>query len=405
MRTFLFLSLAGLLSTSLHAAEVKIPYASISSHAVKHNPGLAAARLRIDEARARLLGAGRLSNPELGVEFKHDDRFRENSFGVAFDQKFPVTARLRLERVVAQKDVAAAEFEVKDAERKLIAEVKPLAVKLLSLDQQRTLRQQQADLALKLSDFAAKRAQAGELSALDAAQAQVDAQRILLEGRQLETERIVILGQLRPLLGVRETDSVTITGTLPLMTNSVPRGSWQSRPDYRLSMIREDAARSEIDLARSRKWEDWGAGVMLETERTEDAPNGLERTPFFGLRLSIPLPIWNKNQGPIAEKVAAARRAELETKALGSIIRSEAAAARAEMLAYARLASDTREKLLPLVLQQTDKLEKAYQSGQTDLLTVLRAREQRLQLEAAVLNATRDYHLARIRYETAVGSR
>ncbi|MCQ6473622.1 TolC family protein, partial [Vibrio parahaemolyticus] len=47
--------------------------------------------------------------------------------------------------------------------------------------------------------------------------------------------------------------------------------------------------------------------------------------------------------------------------------------------------------------------EKAYESGQTDLLTILRAREQRLQLEAAALDAVRDFHLARIRYEAAIG--
>ena len=40
-------------------------------------------------------------------------------------------------------------------------------------------------------------------------------------------------------------------------------------------------------------------------------------------------------------------------------------------------------------------------SGQTDLLTVLRAGEQRLQLEASALDAERDFHLARIRYEAA----
>ena len=38
-----------------------------------------------------------------------------------------------------------------------------------------------------------------------------------------------------------------------------------------------------------------------------------------------------------------------------------------------------------------------------DLLTVLRAREQRLQLEAAALDAIRDFHLAKIRYESAIG--
>jgi cobalt-zinc-cadmium efflux system outer membrane protein len=397
LATFSFTSTAS-------AGEVRVPYTSVSSYTLKHNPTLAAARLRIDEAKARLIGAGRLANPEVGLEFQRDDHFYEGTFGVSFDQRFPVTARLRLEKVVAQKEVAAAELEVRDVERKMIAEVKPLAVKLLSLDLQRALRQQQADLALKLSDFAGKRAQTGEISALDAAQAQVDAQRILLEGRQLETERITLLGQLKPMLGVRDTDSLAITGALPAMTSGAPKGNWESRPDYQLSKVHEDAAISEIDLAKSKKWEDMTAGVTFEHERAVDEPDGLDKTPFFGVRLSIPLPFWNKNEGQVAEKTAAAMRAQLETKALGSIIRNEAAAARDEMAAYAKLASETKDKLLPLVLEQTDKLEKAYQSGQTDLLTVLRAREQRLQLEAAVLNATRDYHLARIRYEAATNS-
>ncbi|RBP42455.1 cobalt-zinc-cadmium efflux system outer membrane protein [Roseimicrobium gellanilyticum] len=408
MRSSLFLTLVTLfavhLPADLSAREVRVPYSNVAAYTLKNNPALAAARLRIEEAKGRLIGAGRLANPELGIDFKRDDRFYEGTFGVSFDQKFPVTARLRLEKVVAQKEIRAAELEVREAERKMIAEARPLAVKLLSLDQQRTLRQQQADLALKLSDFAAKRAQTGEISALDAAQAQVDAQRILLEGRQLETERTTLLGQLKPMLGVRDTDSLAITGSLPAMTNGAPKGNWESRPDYLLSKVHEDAARSQIELARSKKWEDWTVGALFEHERSEDAPEGLDKTPFFGVRVSIPLPFWNKNEGEVVEKSAAARRAELETKALAFLIRNEAAAARSEMNAYAKLSSETKEKLLPLVLEQTDKLEKAYQSGQTDLLTVLRAREQRLQLEAAVLNATRDYHLARIRYEAATNS-
>jgi cobalt-zinc-cadmium efflux system outer membrane protein len=408
MRSSLFFTLVTLcavhLPAVLSAREVSVPYASVSSYTIKNNPALAAARLRIEEAKGRLIGAGRRANPELGLEFKRDNHFREGTFGVSFDQKFPVTARLRLEKVVAQKDVAAAELEVREAERKMIAEVKPLAVKLLSLDLQRDLRQKQADLAMKLSEFAAGRAQAGEISALDAAQAQVDAQRILLEGRQLETERITLLGQLKPMLGVRDTDSLAITGTLPAMTSGAPKGNWESRPDYLLSKVHEDEARSRIDLAKSKKWEDWTVGALFEHERSVDEPEGLDKTPFFGVRVSIPLPFWNKNEGEVVEKSAAARRMELETKALAFLIRNEVAAARSEMNAYANLASETKDKLLPLVLEQTDKLEKAYQSGQTDLLTVLRAREQRLQLEAAVLNATRDYHLARIRYEAATNN-
>jgi outer membrane protein, heavy metal efflux system len=400
--TIRLLSLVLLCPLLALAGEASLSLPGLPSYTKQHNPDLAAARLRITEAQGRLLGSGRFANPEAGVSFTHDRRFEEGTIGVSFDQKFPLTARLRLEKALSKQLVTAAELEVQDMERKLIAEVQALAVKLLSLEQQGLLRKEQTELAQKLSKFAVDRAAAGELSPLDAAQAQVDSQRLLLEGRKIETEKISLLGELKPKLGLAPTDRLSLKGTLPEM--SLPaKSSWQQRADYQLSRIAEDAARTEIDLAKSRKWDDLTAGVILEGENHEDGVNGLESKPFFGFRLSLPLPFWNKNEGEIAEKTASSRRAALETKALSSLIANEAEAARDEMAAYASLARETKDKLLPLVTEQTGKLEKAYESGQTDLLTVLRAREQRLQLEAAVLEATRDYHLARVRYEAALG--
>lgn len=390
------LSLAGQLSA------LTVSLDGIPSRVRSSNPDLAAARLRIEEAKGRLLGAGRLSNPEAGAAFKHDKRFEEGTIELSFDQRFPVTARLRIEKVLSAKLVEAAELEVRDRERLTIAEAQVLAIKLLAIDQQAALRTQQVQLANKLSTFATDRAAKGEISALDAAQAQVDSQRLLLESKKLEAERVGLVGELKPKLGVSASNNLEVTGPLPktALPGTIP---WQRRADYQLALVNEQASLMEIDLARTKKWDDITAGVMWEGERMEDAPDGLERTGFFGFRVSIPLPFWNKNQGEIAEKTASATRAVLETKALASDITNQAAAARADMAANARLASDTKETLLPLVLEQTSKLEKAYEGGQVDLFTVLRAREQRLQLEVAVIDATRDFHLARIRYESATG--
>ena len=279
-----------------------VTLASVPAKVRAANPSLAAARLRIEEARGQLLGAGRLSNPELGLGYLHDRRFGEAKAAVSFDQKFPVTARLRLEKALSGQLVTAAELEVRDAERQLIAEAQALAVKLLSLEQQRALRAQQTELAQKLSSFAAGRAAAGEISALDAAQAQVDSQRLLLEGNKLETERVSLIGELKPKLGVAAEDSLAVTGDLPA-TAMPARASWEQRADYQLALVNESAARTGIDLAKARKWEDITVGLLWEGERMEDAPNGLENAGFFGLKLSIPLPFWNKNQGEIAEKI------------------------------------------------------------------------------------------------------
>jgi hypothetical protein len=67
---------------------------------------------------------------------------------------------------------------------------------------------------------------------------------------------------------------------------------------------------------------------------------------------------WNRNQGEIAEKKAAAERQRLEAEALGKQIASEADTARREMQANADLARETRDKLLPLVIEQTASSKK-----------------------------------------------
>lgn len=390
----LFLCLSGALS----APALTLSLEGIPSRVRSHHPSLKAARMAVEEARGRQLGSGRLSNPSVGVEAQYESRVSPGSVTFSLDQSFPLTRRLRLEKQLTGQLVTAAEQEVKEVERRLIAEARELAVKMLALDQQRVLREQQTALAQKLSDFARDRAGAGELSPLDASQAQVDSQRLRSEGRRIATELVSLRGQLKAVLGLKPGDVLTLQGELPpLKLPGVM--AWQKRADYQLAQTKVIAAQTEADLAKAKRWQDASAGFFAAKEK-QDA----EHTGFAGIRFSLPLPLWNRNQGEIAEKAASVERARLESEALASQISHEASTARQEMEANADVVRDTRDKLLPLVIEQTSKLEKAYETGQTDLLTVLRARDQRLQLEAAALDATRDFHLARIRYEAAVGA-
>jgi cobalt-zinc-cadmium efflux system outer membrane protein len=391
-----------LLFCPLVASSITLSLSDIAPRVSAHHPALKAARLSIDEARGRQLGAGRLSNPTLDTSFQNESRVSPRTTVFGIDQSFPLTNRLTLEKKLTSQLVTAAEHEVRDVERRYIAAARSLAVKLLALEKQRALRQQQTALAQKLSDFAKDRAKAGELSPLDAAQAQVDTQRLLLEARRIEIESVSLRGELKPMLGLDPQATLTLSGDLPSLTLP-PSKAWQQRADYQLAQTKVEAAQTDSALANARRMSDVSASFFASREQQDVTPRHTERTGFVGFRFSIPLPFWNRNQGEIAEKAASAERARLESEALAVQITGEADTARREMEANARLVSDTRDKLLPLVIEQTSKLEKAYESGQTDLLTVLRARDQRLQLESAALDAARDFHLARIRYESAIG--
>ncbi|MEQ1862216.1 MAG: TolC family protein [Chthoniobacteraceae bacterium] len=391
-------------AASAWAGSVTLSVEGAADYALKHNPTLAAARLRIDEARGRLHQAGRLSNPEVELELNRNIRAPEGAVGVALMQKFPLTARLRLEKAVSRAELAAAEAEVRDAERKLVAEVRTAVVRLLTIDGQQALRTKQFINSRDLAGFTRKRAESGEASVVDASLVDLEVLQLHTEVLQLEVERAALIGELRPMLGMTASDDPMIAGGLPPIRSLPARGANPAaRPDFEAAQMTAEAARQGASLARAQKWEDLAVGFNVTEERSEDAPEGFERDTFVGLRFSLPLPLWNSNAGRIQEATAAAARAEKETEALALTIGAEAAAAREAMAALAKVVASLDSEVLPKASQVEEQLRAAYATGQTPLQEVLRARDRRLALELQRLAALRDYHLARVRHEAAVG--
>jgi cobalt-zinc-cadmium efflux system outer membrane protein len=388
------------------AAEFRFSEESAVDRALAHNPNLIAARLRIDEARGRLRQSGRLSNPELEVELSRNVRSPEGSWSVGFKQQFPLTARLRLEKAISSAELAAAVAEVRNEERKLAGQVRTAAVKVLALKSQRAAREKQLATSRELAGFMGKRVEAGEASSLDTAQVQLESRQLETELLQLDLERVTALGDLRPLLGLDAGTDLVITGELATPGRS-PRGDadLNARADFAAAQASIAAAEQSVKLARAQKWADFSLGLNAEHERSEDAPEGFERDTFVGLTFSLPLPLWNKNDGRVDETVAAAVRARKEADALAVNIRAEAATARAEMVVLARVLTKLDDELIPAAARLEEQFRLNYATALTPLPEVLRARTRRLELERQRLNALRDYHLARVRFKAAAGTR
>lgn len=398
--TFTFLGLAVAGHAERFTLESAVPYA------LKHNPELAAARFSIEEARGRLLHSGRLTNPELESELRPNVRGREFSFGVGFVQKFPLTNRLRLEKAVSQAELVTAEAEVRAAELKLATAIRTVGVKLLSLQGSKALKERQIANSKELAASSAKIAAQAEGSGLEASQFELEAQQLSLDLLQLDSDHAGLAGEVRPLLGLPAAEAVEFTGGLPevaLPGSASP--DMATRADYQAAQARIEAARQGISLAKANKWADASIGVGAELDRAEDAPDGLQNEGIVGIRFSLPLPFWNKNEGKVKEAQASAARAEKEAEALVAQVRAEAVAALAEMKAARRIANETTNSLLPKAREIEEKIASFYKQAQpgTQLSDVLRSREKRLALEQAKLDALRSYHLARIRFNAAMG--
>jgi cobalt-zinc-cadmium efflux system outer membrane protein len=383
---------------------VLITLDSIGGRIRSQNPDLAAARLRIEEALGRMNQSGRLSNPEIETSLEHNPRFREGKLEVGFSQRFPVTGRLQLEKDVSLIELKASEAEVREVERQIIAKAREAVVKLLATRQRSELLREQIVVSKEFAELLTEVAAKGEGSALNAGQAKLEAISLAMDVRQLDARETALIGELKPLLGMHPGESLNVSGSLPGPSLPSVAADPSKRPDFQAAKLTAQAAAQGVTLEQARRYDDVEGGLFAAAERTKDAPDGYDDEAIIGLRFKVALPFWNKNEGAILAAEAKQQRTEKEAIALGRGIRLEAEAARAEMTEWARLIGEIDSTLLPLADEQNKLAEEAYRNGQGEIQSVLRSREKRLQLSAAKLDALREFHLARVRHETALGN-
>jgi cobalt-zinc-cadmium efflux system outer membrane protein len=392
---------------SLHGAAGStrtVTYDSIARQVRSENPDLAAARLRLREAEGRWRQAGVRPNPELETEVEHDPKFREwrAEFGVSL--LFPLSDRLVREKAVSHALLKAAEEELREREHSLAMAGREAVIEILALRERREGLNRQRTVARELATYLSGLAEKGEGSSLEAGQAGIEAAALEADELRLKAREAEAAGRLKVLLGCGPEERLQVEGALPLPEAA---GAASSEPVERAVVkakrLEAQAAREAVAMEEGRSRGDLNAGVFFAGERAEDAPDGSDEEWITGFRLRIPLPLIDRNEGSIAAARAARERMELETVALSARIQNEAATARAEMERWAALVAEMDQTLLPAAREQGRLTENAYRAGQVDLQPVLRLREKELQLSAARLDAVREFHLARVRHDAAVG--
>ena len=376
---------------------------NVSHFVRKQNPDLAAARMLIKEASGRLAQSGRLSNPELQSSIEHNSRLREGRIEIGISQKFPITNRLQLEKDVSLSELEAAKAEVRETERKLIGRSRELVVNLQASRERRKLLSELIGVSTEFAEFLNKAAEKGEGSTLDAGQAKLETAILSVEIPQLQAREAALMGELKPLLGMRISDPMYVGGDLGDPTLPTKDLKPAMRLDLKAATLTSQAASQQVELEKARRYADVEGGLFFAGERAEDAPGGYEDEAIIGFQFKIALPLWDKNEGAIQEAKARKKRKDLEVDALRRNINLAAQSTRDEMTKWKRLIEEIDETLLPLAEQQSKFAEEAYRNGQGEIQSVLRTREKRLQLAASKLDALKEFHLARVRHKTALG--
>ncbi len=380
-----------------------VTLASVGDRVRAQNPDLKAARFAIEEAVGRLRQSGRLENPQLESGLAYNTSSSDRGLELGISQIFPVTNRLRLEKNLGSTAVQSAQAELREVTNQLVGDARAALVRVLAVRKRKELLADQADLSNQLADFIAEVAKKGEASSLEAGQARLEASRFVTQSRQLAATEQQAVGELKPLLGMAPGETLHVSGSLPSL--HMPEGADEvERPALEVARLAVIAAEQETAIERAKRYGDVEAGVFAGVERSTDLPESAEKEGIVAIRFKIPLPFWDKNEGNIDAAEAKAKRRRQEVTALNQGIRLEAESARAEMLEWAKLAKEIELTLAPQAAEQTDLAEQAWRNGQGDLLTVLRSREQRLELAAARLDALQNFQLARVRYQAALGN-
>jgi len=280
----------------------------------KHNYDILVNKYEIDKAAADLMGAKLLPNPSLSMDYTGVETNRSLSAGAngqqtfRIDQLIELAGKRTLRTSAAQETLAAVQFSHQDLIRNILAGFYSLYFGLnldilnLSLNQY-TL--QQFDKSLNIAE---KRFTAGFLSLVDYSKLKLA--RIDLENNIVNAERQLKIDseQLRLLIGIDSSvrpASGQLQGSLPVYQEAdLLTKAYQNRKDLLALQRQLKSAEYNTSLAKAYRIPDVTVGA--EYERF-----GPDREPGFGLGVSLPIPIFNRNQAEIARRSVEYKQLEL----------------------------------------------------------------------------------------------
>ena len=406
----LLIHLSGLVLAALPTSGLTIEQAV--RNALSSNLDLRAASYEVDKARGRLLQAGLWPNPELEFSTTTDRAFRDEGQRTSaggFQQAFPISGRLRFARQVSRVDVAQAMAEIRNRERLLIGEVQRDFLNVLLLRQQISSNREFVELNREFVTVLEERLKRAEVSEVDLNLARVELQRLGVESALLESDLVARELSLKLRMGLPPEQALSLEGNVEALAAKFRPEKYQTamvvnRPDLRQTELGIDRAAAEGRLARAEAWADWTLGTNYESERRVDEPTGLKSDQFFGFKISIPIALWNRNQGRFYEHTAAGEQAVQQFEAQRLSIRSEIATALARALKLRDAVGNYRRDLLPALTQTSALVRKGYNEGLIPATQVIQVQQQQTTLRASFLTATANYLQALVDLETATAS-
>ncbi len=352
--------------------------------AIQNNLDLSAERYSLSVAEARQITAALRPNPVLTLQGLTLDLLGSgfNASSPAGPNQFNAHTDVVLERggkraqriAYASEDRHVVELQIRELARRLILDVQAGFVDVQQARSAVTLAQENLNSLRGIVEVNENRVRAGDLAPVELERSRVAFIQYETAVEQAKLQLEQAKSRLQRLIG-RRASAADFDVTTEMRRDSreepseaILKRAVEARPD--LAAVRQSQARSRADLRL--QLANGKVDYVVGTEYSYQRAYGMGGSSL-GLTFSMPLPLFNKNQGEIARAEREGRQHEARIAALEANIATEVEIAYRQYQTSQRLLKSIETTLLSRAKNVRDVTEYSYRRGEATLVEFLDA--------------------------------
>jgi len=360
--------------------------------------------------------AGLLPNPTLeleGVTGALTGSSDESSVSVGVSQEFLLAGKRDKRFAVAASELEIYRWQLADHERAIREEVKTAFYDVILTNKRIELADRAIDLNRQLLDVTKERLAAGDIPELEMNLVKVELARS--EGSRIDVAKTLDQNQLKllTLMGLPNGESAAISGNLDTdvtMTKSLidlKQLAREQRPDVKALEAEKGRGDADIVLAEAESVPNLTAGFFYTHDRRTDA-TGTEdekvRDNLLGIRLSMPIPVFDNNQAGVQE--ARAKKSSSENRLLAAARNADrqVETAYARYLNSEKILSLYKTNIIPQLEENLKLTQEAYRLGEVGILAVIQEQKKFFEVSDSYLTALYDRQAALVKLEAATAT-
>lgn len=368
--------------------------------ALRVNAELSATKQEVAAVEASVLQAGLSPNPEVSLSVE-DLRKDTRTTTLQFNQTLELGGKraARIKTAELGRDAASADLTAKLAE--IRAAVITAFFDVVAAQERLRLAQSSGELAQRATTVAARRVIAGKVSPVEETKAKVAEANVRLELNQAKSELASARKRLAALWGSPSPQFERAVEDLEILPALPAPNDLKARLAYAPAVIR---ARLEVEHRVA----------LAQVETSRRTPNvtvsiGVKRAEDLGrnqavLGVSVPLPLFDRNQGNVLEALRRANKARDELSAAELRLDTEIAQAYEKLVLARQEVDSLRQEILPGAQSAYDAATKGFEFGKFSFLDVLDAQRTLLQAKSQYLRTLTDAHRAAAEIDRLLGS-